>query len=127
MVSIIESGTPLFDAQTARRFFEANREDLDDQNGFDVLLTAGRFFNVYQDGYIGSVFVYQGTDERFYIGGYAKRHHHHEVVAAIKAVAAKYPLLHAHTRHKNAVLALKKAGFDWFDRAQQLLYKINKE
>lgn len=123
MIVLIEKNSPYFDFQTAREHFALNRENLDDENGFARLLTDSRFFNVYCCGYIGSVFVYEGIDNRFYIGGYAVRHRHKEVVEAIRQVSDMYPEVFAHTRHLNAVISLKKAGFKWYDRKKKLLRK----
>jgi hypothetical protein len=127
MTILIEKESPLFDLQTARAFFEQNREDLDDCNGFDALFAVSRFFNVYHREYVGSVFVYKGIDDRYYIGGYAKRKHHFEVVEALRLVAPMFDEVYAHTRHLNAVIALQKAGFRWFDRSQHLLKYQSKQ
>lgn len=125
MIVLIEKNSPLFDVKTAAEHFELNKSELDDCNGFACLLVNSRFFNVYNRGYVGSVFIYEGEDGRFYIGGYAVRHKHREVVEAISLVSDMYPEVFAHTRHLNAVLSLKKAGFDWYDRKKKLLRKQN--
>lgn len=123
MVVLIEKGSPYFDIQTARKYYEENIENLDDINGFDWLFANSRFFNVYHHGYVGSVFVYQATDDKFYIGGYALRKRHKEVVQAIKEVSSMFETLYAHTRHLNAAIALQKAGFQWLDRNNKILIK----
>lgn len=125
MIVLIEKGSPFFDLETAKQNFEKNKADLDDENGFERLFAYSRFFNVYNDGYVGSVFVYQATDDKFYIGGYAGRKRHADVVEAIKQVSAMFDEVYAHTRHLNAVIALKKAGFKWADRQNKILVKTN--
>ncbi len=125
MIVLIENNSPFFDVQTAKENFELHKKELDDENGFACLLRDSRFFNVYNHGYVGSVFVYEGVDGRFYIGGYAMRHCHNEVVEAIRQVSDMYPKVFAHTRHLNAVIALKKAGFKWYNRKKKLLRKLN--
>jgi len=127
MIVLIDKNSPFFDKAKAKNNFELNRENLDDQNGFEMIFANSRFFNVYNHGYIGSVFLYQGIDGKIYIGGYAQRKHHAEVVEAIKEVTKIYDEVYAHTRHLNAVIALKKAGFKWYDRKQKLLVKIKRK
>ncbi len=127
MVVLIEKDSPFFERQKAKELFEANRENLDDENGFEGILANSRFFNVYQHGYIGSGFVYQGAeDNRNYLGGYMLRKHHKEAVEAIKQICSFFDEVYAHTRHVNAVIALKRAGFKWYDRNKKLLVKKNK-
>lgn len=123
MVVLIEKNSPFFEIDKAQENFELNRENLDDENGFEEILTQSRFFNIHNHGYVGSVFVYQGQDGKNYIGGYAFRKQHKAVVEAIRQVADMYDELYAHTRHLNAVIGLKKAGFKWVSRQQQLLKK----
>ena len=38
-------------------------------------------------------------------------------------IAAMFDELYAHTRHLNAVIELKRAGFKWYSRKNQLLRK----
>ena len=124
MVVLIEKDSPCFEKDKARELFELNRQNLDDENGFEGILANSRFFNVYQQGYIGSAFVYQGKDDnKNYLGGYMVRKHHKEAVEAIRQIAAMFDELYAHTRHLNAVIALKRAGFKWYSRKNQLLRK----
>lgn len=125
MTILIEKGNPCFDIDIARKNFAINRENLDDVNGFEQVFANSRFFNVYNYGYVGSVFVYQGIDDKYYIGGYARRKCHKDVVNAIRQVSSLFECVYAHTRHPNAVIALKKAGFDWQDRKRGILVKIN--
>ena len=124
MVMLIEYGSPFFDKKTARRFFNLNKKNLDDVNGFENLLFHSRFFNVHNNGYVGSIFVYEGVDNKKYMGGYALRKHHKEVVEAIKMVSQMFDEVFVHTTHLDAVIALKKAGFNWFDKEKRLLRKI---
>lgn len=125
MAVLIDKNSPFFDLEQAKENFEKNRENLDDVNGFKDIIAHSRFFNIHNHGYVGSVFVYEGRDGKKYIGGYALRKHHLDVVDAIRQVAGMYNELYAQTRHLNAVIALKKAGFKWFSRQHKLLRKIN--
>lgn len=118
---MIDKDSPFFDKETAQRFFEENKDNLDDTDGFDALVNAGLFYNVYNHGYVGSIFAYLSTDGRYYLGGYAVRKRHKDVVAAIRQVASGFKEIYAETRHRNAVLALLRAGFQWFDRSNRLL------
>ena len=68
MTTLVEYGSPFFDKKTAKRFFNINKKKLNDKNGFETLLLNGRFFNVCNNGYIGSVFIYEGYDGKKYIG-----------------------------------------------------------
>ena len=124
MITLIEYGCPFFDKKMAKKHFRLNRKNLDDKNGFEYLLFNSRFFNVHNNGYVGSIFVYEGFDGKKYMGGYALRKHHKDVVEAIKQVSEMFDELYAHTSHLNAVIALKKAGFKWFDKEKGLLRKI---
>ena len=125
MVMLIEYGNPFFDKKTARRFFNLNKKNLDDVNGFENLLFHSRFFNVHNNGYVGSIFVYEGEDNKKYMGGYAIRKHHQDVVDAICQVSKMFDEVYAKTRHLNAVISLKKAGFKWYNRHEKLLHKVN--
>lgn len=127
-VVLIDKESPFFDEARARATFEQNRKNLDDVNGFERLLANSRFWNAYSGGkYIGSVFVYQSEqDGRFYLGGYAGRKHHKECVEAIKQAADCYPVVYADTRHLNAVICLRAAGFEWVNREKKLLRRIRK-
>lgn len=125
MIVMIEKGSPFFDIDTAREYFEKNRHNLDDNNGFEYLFANSRFFNIYSRGYVGSVFVYQADDGRYYLGGYATRKRHKEVVEAIRRTSDLFDEVYAQTRHLDAVIALKKAGFKWFSRKEKLLRKTN--
>ncbi len=125
MTTLIEFGSPFFDKKMAKKFFMINKKNLEDKNGFEHLLFNSRFFNVHHNGYVGSVFIYEGYDNKKYIGGYAKRKHHKEVVEGIKMASEMFDEVYAHTKHLNAVIALKKAGFKWVDKDNRLLKKIN--
>ena len=124
MITLIEYGCPFFDKKMAKKHFRLNRKNLDDKNGFEYLLFNSRFFNVHNNGYVGSIFVYEGFDGKKYMGGYALRKHHKDVVEAIKQVSEMFDELYAHTTHLNAIIALKNAGFKWFDKENGLLRKI---
>lgn len=126
MITLIEKTSPFFDQAKAYQNFELNRDKLQDRNGFYKILNGSRFFNIYHHGYIGSVFVYEGQDGKNYIGGYAIRKHHQDVVEAICQVADMFTDLWAHTTHLDAVIALKKAGFEWVSRGKNLLKKQQK-
>ena len=118
MVFLVGKESPFFDREEACRGFEKNKENLDDVNGFERLI---------KDGYIGSVFVYQSeADDFFYLGGYAKRKKHRECVDAVRQAADMFPVVYADTRHLNAVICLKKAGFEWVDRKKKLLRRLQK-
>lgn len=123
MTTLIEYGSPFFDKKVAKKFFRLNKFNLNDINGFEYLLFNSRFFNVHNNGYIGSIFIYEGYDNKKYIGGYAIRKHHKDVVEAIQKVSELYDEVYAHTKHLNAVISLKKAGFKWYDRQRNLLKK----
>lgn len=125
MITLIEKNSPFFDIKKAQKYFEENRQNLDDTNGFDFLLENSRFFNVYEKGYVGSIFVYQGEDNKYYLAGYCLRKKHAQALEATKRVADMFEELYAHTRHLNAVILLKKAGFKWVSRTKQLLRKRN--
>ena len=128
MVFLVGRESPFFDREKARRGFEENKENLDDVNGFERLVNDSRFFNVYdKDGYGGSVFVYQSeADNLFYLGGNGIRKKHRECVDAVRQAADMFPVIYADTRHLNAVICLKKAGFEWVDRKKKLLRRIKK-
>ena len=127
MVILKEKTDPFFDKRQARQNFEQNRKELQDINGFEKIFSNSRFFNIYHHGYVGSVFIYEGEDGKTYIGGYATRKHHQDVVAAIRQAADLFEEVYAHTTHLNAVIALKKAGFEWVSREQHLLKRKRKE
>lgn len=127
MITLIEKTSPFFDYAQARQKFELNRDKLQDSNGFPKILSGSRFFNIYHHGYVGSIFVYEAQDGKNYIGGYAGRKHHQDVVEAISRVAALFDELWAHTTHLDAVIALKKAGFEWASRKKKLLKNKRKE
>lgn len=121
---LVAKDSPFFDKETALKHYEINRKDLDDVNGFEVLLNAGLFYNIYNEqGYVGSAFAYLSTDGRYYLGGYVVRKRYKDVVEAIKRVAGMFDEIYAHTRHRHAVFALMRAGFEWFDKANKLLIK----
>lgn len=124
MVVLVEYGSPFFDKKIAKKFFKINKKNLDDINGFEYLLSNSRFFNVHNNGYIGSIFVYEGLDGKKYMGGYALRKHHLDVVDAIYQASEMFDEVYAYTNHLNAVIALKKAGFKWVDKEKRLLKKI---
>lgn len=127
-VVLIDKNSPFFDEARARTGFEQNRDNLDDINGFERLLANSRFWNVYTAGnYIGSLFIYQSEEDgRLYLGGYAGRHRHKECVEAVRQAADMFPVVYADTRHLNAVICLKAAGFEWVNREKKLLRRIRK-
>ena len=57
---------------------------------------------------------------------YAKRKKHRECVDAVRQAADMFPVVYADTRHLNAVICLKKAGFEWVDRKKKLLRRLQK-
>ena len=128
MVFLVGKDSPFFDREEARRGFEKNKENLDDVNGFERLIKDSRFFNVYdKDGYVGSVFVYQSeADDLFYLGGYGARKKHRECAEAVRQAANMFPVVYADTRHLNAVICLKAAGFEWVDRNKKHLRRVRK-
>lgn len=122
MIILVEKNSPFFDVSKAEFYFAENRQNLDDVNGFSGLLKAADCWNVYNNaGYVGTLFVYLAQDGRRYVGGYALRHRHKECVEALRRVCADYKQLWADTRHLNAVICLKKAGFKWANRKKRLL------
>ena len=121
MAILVSSTSPFFDRKKAELLFEENRGNLDDRDGFDVLLTAGVFYNVYDNGYIGSVFAYKSTDGKIWLGGYAVRHKHRACIEAVKKVSAMFKDIYAETRHKTAVICLLRAGYEWFDKEHGIL------
>lgn len=123
MVCLIDKNSPFFDRGIAEKYFDINRENLDDKDGFEALLDASLFFNVYNNGYVGSIFVYLCEDGRYYLGGYAVRKRYKEVIEAIKQVSDMFYEIYAETRHKNAVYALMRGGFKWFNKDKRLLIK----
>lgn len=123
MLTLIAKDSPFFDEKMARKHYELNRENLDDVNGFEALLNAGLFYNVYNNGYAGSIFAYPSTDGRWYLGGYAVRKRYNDVVGAIKRVGDMFDVIYSNTRHRHAVFALLRAGFKWYDKANKLLIK----
>lgn len=127
-VVLIDKGSPFFDEEQARAEFEQNRDSLDDVNGFERLLANSRFWNVHSGGrYIGSLFVYQSEEDGlFYLGGYAGRKRHKECVEAVRRAADCYPVVYADTRHLNAVICLRAAGFEWVNREKKLLRRVRK-
>lgn len=127
MFVMVDKGSLFFDKERARGGFEKNRDNLDDVNGFDRMLDNSLFWNVYDSGYVGSVFIYQSAaDNNYYLGGYAERKRHKECVRAVKFAASQLPVVYADTRHLNAVICLLEAGFEWVDRKKRLLRRINK-
>ena len=123
MVTLVDKLSPFFDRQIAKEHFDINVINLDDEDGFEALIEKSLFFNVYKNGYVGSIFVYIGEDGRFYLGGYAVRKRYKEVIEAIKQVSDMFYEIYAETRHKNAVYALMRGGFKWHDRDNKLLIK----
>lgn len=128
MFCMVYKDSPFFDVERARRGFEKNQDNLDDVNGFDRLLDNSLFWNVYNQGYVGSIFIYQNSeDDNYYLGGYAERKRHKECVEAVKRAADCLPVVYADTRHLNAVICLKKAGFEWYDRTRRILIRRRKD
>lgn len=125
MFVMIPKSSPFFDKEKASKEFHKNRKDLDDVNGFDNILKNSLFWNVYNNGYVGSIFIYQSDiDGNYYVGGYAERKRHHDCVEAVKRAADCLPVVYADTRHLNAVICLKKAGFEWYDREKRILRRV---
>ena len=125
---MVEKESPFFDQKAAYAGFEKNRDKLDDVNGFEWLLNNSRFFNVYNRGYVGSIFVYESeADGRKYLGGWAERKRHKDCVRAVKHLADMFDDVFADTRHLNAVICLQKAGFEWFDRKNKILRRVKNE
>lgn len=124
MITLIDNHSPFFDKETAKKYFNLNRDNLDDTNGFETLLKAGLFYNVYNEqGYVGTIFSYLGENELWYLGGYAQRKRFNEVVEAIKAVSGMFSEIYAQTRHRHAVIALLRAGFKWYDKEHNILIR----
>lgn len=69
---------------------------------------------------------YKGDYNLFYLGGYGIRKKHRECVDAVRQAADMFPVIYADTRHLNAVICLKKAGFEWVDRKKKLLRRLQK-
>lgn len=126
-VILVGRDSPFFDREKAEALFEENRENLDDRDGFDALLGAGRFYNVYDNGYVGSVFAYESTDGKVWLGGYALRHRHRACIEAVKRVAGEFAEVFAETRHKTAVICLLRAGFKWMDKEKGILRRKRDE
>ncbi len=126
MVVLVEKESPFFDRDTAEKYFVINKENLDDEDGFEALLNAGLFYNLYNKGYVGSIFAYRREDGNYYLGGYAKRKRHKECIEAVKKVSAKFYEIYAETRHKTAVICLLRAGFKWFNKEKGILRRVNK-
>lgn len=127
MFVMIEKGSPFFDKKRAQIGFEHNRQNLDDTNGFEAVLQNGLFWNVYNNGYVGSLFIFQSAeDDNYYLGGYAERKRHKECVQAVVKACDCLPEVFADTRHLNAVICLLEAGFEWVDRKKRLLRRLRK-
>lgn len=126
MVVLIGKDSPFFDKEKARILFEVNRENLDDTDGFDALLNKSVLYNLHNNGYIGSIFVYNRYGD-YYLGGYAKRHHIRDNIEAIERVANMFDEVYAETRHKTAVSVLFRAGFKWFDKDNRILRRVKNE
>lgn len=126
---MVGKASPFFDRKLALKKFEEHRKDLDDINGFDKIIDNSLFWNVYDsNGYVGSIFIYQSEeDNRYYLGGYAERKRHKQCVEAVIRAADCLPVVYADTRHLNAVICLKKAGFEWYDRNKRILRRIKNE
>lgn len=124
MVVLVGKDSPFFDREKAKYYFEINKENLDDRDGFDALVDAGVFYNIYDKGYTGSIFCYQSEDGYYYLGGYSLRGHHKGNIEAIKRVSSMYDEVLAKTRHKTAVIALLRAGFKWHNRDKRLLRRM---
>lgn len=127
MVILVSKESPFFDIKTAEDYFEQNRENLDDEDGFLCLLNAGAFYNVYDNGYVGSVFAYPSTDGKIWLGGYAVRHKHRACIEAVANVAGLFSETYAQTRHKTAVICLLRAGFKWIDKEKGILRRKKDE
>lgn len=126
MVVLVGKDSPFFDRKEAENLFNINRENLDDEDGFDALLKRSVFFNLYNRGYVGSIFVYDRYGN-YYLGGYAKRHHMKDNIEAIERVADMFDVVFAETRHKTAINVLFRAGFKWFDKENRILRRVKNE
>ena len=123
MITLIDKHSPFFDKEKAKEYFEINKENLDDRDGFEALLNVSLFFNVYNNGYVGSIFVYLCEDGKYYLGGYAVRKRYKEVIEAIKQVSDMFDEIYAETRHKHAVYALMRGGFTRYKENEKVLIK----
>lgn len=126
MLVLVGKDSPFFNKDEAKDLFEINRENLDDEDGFEALLNKSCFFNLYNKGYFGSIFVYDRYGD-YYLGGYAKRHHLRDNIEAVKRVADMFDVVFAETRHKEAVKVLFWAGFKWFDKDNGILRRLKNE
>ncbi|MDR2902192.1 MAG: hypothetical protein LBU87_03700 [Lactobacillales bacterium] len=126
-VVLIERKHPAFREKIARDLFDRNRDNLDGEVDFDGLLARSIFYNVHAKGgaYVGSIFCFDEGDKTF-VGGYANRKYHAHCVAALRLVAGIFDTLYAKTRHVNAVICLRRAGFVWADRERGLLVYMRK-
>lgn len=68
--------------------------------------------------------IYSNNEKLFDVAG--KRKKHRECVDAVRQAADMFPVVYADTRHLNAVICLKKAGFEWVDRKKKLLRRLQK-
>ena len=127
MFTMIDKSSPFFDYERARAGYYKNFDNLDAVNEFDYMLNNSLFWNVYDNGYVGSIFIYQSEeDDNYYLGGYAVRKRHKECVKAVEYAADCLPVVYADTRHLNAVICLKKAGFEWYDKEKRILRRVRK-
>lgn len=123
MVVLVPKDSPFFDREKAEYYFDINRENLDDEDGFESLINRSFFYNLHNREYIGSIFCYK-RGESYYLGGYAKRHHIRDNIEAIERVANMFDEVYAETRHKTAVCVLFRAGFKWYDKANRILRRV---
>ena len=119
---LINRQSPFFDKGAAYKLYKQYEKEIDYPDGFEDLTNRDSFYNVYEDGkFVGCVFVYKAIDGKNYLGGYANRGMHHQSVRAVCELCKNYELLYSETPHLNAVICLKKAGFEWLNREKNLL------
>lgn len=121
MLRFVSQLDPFFDRKTAQELFLIHVDDLEDQYGFDFLLKHSLFWNIYdQNNFVGCIFCFE-EDHKNWVGGFAHRKNHFSCVRALQQIRLLFPVLYAHTIHLNAVICLKRAGFEWFDREKGIL------
>lgn len=127
MLILIDKNSPFFDKKTAMDGYNRFEKELDYKGDFEHLYKNSMFWNVYNHGYVGTVFVYQGSkDNNWYLGGWSERKRHKDCVCALKKISDLFEEIYAETHHVNAVICLKAAGFDWKCRNKGLLIRRKK-
>ncbi len=119
---LVNRQSPFFDKEAAYRLYKFYEQEIDYPDGFEDLTNRDSFYNVYEGGkFVGCIFVYKAVDGLNYLGGFANRGMHRQAVRAVCDLCKNYDLLYSETPHLNAVICLKKAGFEWLDRRKKLL------